>query len=344
MCSITEISGPANWKSRDLYNDKSWVYRLTDKDVKEIDSALYQMKMNSLDYVVPETYFPIPNLAKKLCQISDYIEHNKGIFLLRGLPVERYSHNDIRLIFSGIGAYLGTSVRQSIEGELIYDVMDKGKSLTDKSSRGTATKDPLPFHTDRCDVVALLCLRKSKSGGQSRVVSSVAIHNEILRRRPELLQILYEPYYHARTAWETGEKSSYYPLPIFTQYKGYFATRYLRHFINVAQQISDIPKMTEDQIEALNLLESIATDPKFCADMEFEVGDIQFLNNFVSLHSRSGYEDHDDPSLKRHLFRLWLSVPNSRPLSPSFLPLYHKVGAGQIRGGVSEIIKMSNVA
>ena len=340
MSIITEVKGQATWKSADLYADQSWKYKLTEADLKEIDKALIHLKSHEIrSYLFPKAFFPLPILKNKLADISDYLENNRGIFLLREFPVKKYSDTDIRLIYAGIGAHLGTCVRNSIEGELIYNVMDKGKSLTDKGSRGTATNDPLPFHTDRCDVVGLLCLRKSMSGGQSRVVSAVTIHNEMLRRRPDLLALLYEPYYHARTAWETGEENSYYALPIFTYYKKYFSMRYLRHFIKVAQDIPGVPKLTDTQIEALNFLESIANDPEFCADMEFEVGDIQFLNNFVSLHSRAGYEDYPDLRLKRHLLRLWLSVPNSRPLPSSFAPLFNKTGAGEIRGGVSEVVQ-----
>ncbi len=344
MHQIKEVTGFCNWKSAELNHDQSWKYRLTKDDIKELDIALKHLKSCEIDsFLFSKNYFPLPNLSKKLSEISDYLENNRGIFLLRGFPVEQYSQNDIALMYAGLGAHLGVALRNSIEGELIYNVMDRGKSLTDKGSRGTATKDPLPFHTDRCDVVALLCLKKAKKGGESRVVSAVAIHNEILRRRPELLAELYRPYYHARTAWETGEENSYYPLPIFNIHQGHFAFRYLRHFINVAQSIPSVPTMTNQQIDALNLLESIANSSEFCADMEFEVGDIQLLNNFVSLHSRSGYEDHEDPSLKRLLLRLWLAVPNSRPLSDAFLPLFHSVEAGAVRGGVPAAMKKNTL-
>src|SRR3989338_7587593 len=337
MNQINAVTGLYDWKSAELNVDNTWKYRLTAQDLHELGIALKHLKSCEVEsYLFSKEYFPLPNFSKKLAEISNYLENNRGIFLLRGFPVEQYSQDDIRMMYAGMGAHLGVALRNSIEGELIYNVMDRGKSLTDKGSRGTATKDPLPFHTDRCDVVALLCLKKSKIGGESRVVSAVAIHNEILRTHPDLLAELYHHYYHARTAWETGEENSYYPLPVFSVYQGHFAFRYLRHFINVAQNIPGVPKMTQSQIDALNLLESIANSSEFCADMEFEVGDIQLLNNFVSLHSRSGYEDHDDANLKRLLLRLWLAVPNSRPLSDAFLPLFHNVQAGAVRGGVPE--------
>ena len=52
-----------------------------------------------------------------------------------------------------------------------------------------------------------------------------------------------------------------------------------------------------------------------CAlDIDFERGDIQFLNNFVMLHTRREYEDWPEPARKRHLLRLWLHDPRGRPI------------------------------
>ena len=42
----------------------------------------------------------------------------------------------------------------------------------------------LPFHSDQgaTDLIALVSLAKAKSGGESKWVSGIAIHNELLRR------------------------------------------------------------------------------------------------------------------------------------------------------------------
>ena len=69
-----------------------------------------------------------------------------------------------------------------------------------------------------------------------------------------------------------------------------------------------MPRLTEKQSAALELIESIANDPAFHLDMEFEPGDIQWLKNSMILHSREAYEDWDDPDRKRHLLRLWLTA------------------------------------
>jgi len=325
---------PANWKSQELYNNTHrWQYRINAIEIQEIEHALRHLKSSEVcSYKINKSEFPLPTLGKKLEEISNFVESDYGIFLLRGIPVEKYNISDLKLIYAGLGSYLGRPVAQSKDGELIGDVGDTGKKLKEKTGRGTTTKDPLPFHTDRCDIVTLFCLKQCKVGGQSRVVSALAIYEKIAKTRPDLLKLLEENYYHARAAWETDGKDTFYPLPIFSSMSGHFAVRYLRHFINVAQSIDGVPKMTEKQIESLNLVERLADDSEFCADMDFEPGDIQILNNFVSLHSRAGYED--DERNKRYLLRLWLSAPNSRPLPESFKPLYGNVGAGELRGGV----------
>lgn len=321
------------WKSQELLSDNTWQYVLSNEDLVEIDEALNNYKKYQGQSALPNRdNFILNNLSTKLKHIQNYLENDRGIFLLRNFPVEFYSDDDIKTIYLGVFTHLGVPLRQSINGELIYEVIDRGGKLG--AARGTATKDSLPFHSDRSDVVALLCLQKAKTGGISKVVSSAAIHNELFKNHNNLLKELYGNYFHARTNWEAEGNSAFYNLPVFSSKDGLFATRYLRYFINEAQKIDAVPKMNALQIEALNKLEEIANNPEFCVNLEFEVGDVQLLNNFTSFHSREGYEDYEDTQKKRKLFRLWLSVPNSRPLIDEFSAIMGNTFAGSMRGGV----------
>jgi hypothetical protein len=63
-------------------------------------------------------------------------------------------------------------------------------------------------------------------------------------------------------------------------------------------------------------------------------GDVLFLNNWTTLHRRTAFKDYEDPYLKRHLLRVWLSMPNSRPLDDSFQANFGAVEAGSLRGGI----------
>lgn len=66
--------------------------------------------------------------------------------------------------------------------------------------------------------------------------------------------------------------------------------------------------------------------------MGFQQGDIQFINNHQILHAREDYEDYDDPKLKRHLLRMWISFPAEyrRSLAPELMERYSYVESGGI--------------
>ena len=336
MSEIQQLICPAAWTADELEAQRDqWEYVFTDQDHREMENALRVLKkQNVLNYTFDSADFPLSVLAEKLREIKYSLENRSGVFLLRNFPVGHYDDADIRLMYAGLAAHIGQLTCQSRDGEKVHDVGDQGKKLTEKSGRGTITSDPLPFHTDRCDVVTLLCLQQSQSGGQSRVASALAVHNAMQVECPDLLRELYAPFDHARAAWEAEFGEAYYSLPVFTVTEGLPACRYLRHFIKMAQGMEGVADLTPIQIQALDTFEQMTSSSKYCVDMDFLPGDIQLLNNFTCLHSRAGYED--DPKRKRHLLRLWLSVSNSRPLDPAFLPLYRAVGAGMFRGGLPE--------
>ena len=195
-----------------------------------------------------------------------------------------------------------------------------------------ASNGPLRFHTDRADVVALLCVRQAAAGGTSRLVSSVAVHNEIQRRRPDLLKLLYGPYYRSRLGEESGGAQSVYPLPVFGLRDGKLTSHYSRTYVEAAQRLPQVPKMTTTQWEALDLLAEVAE--QFCLEVRMEPGDLQFLNNHIVYHARAAYED--DQTSQRLLYRIWLSVANHRALPENHKILWGNVEAGELRGGIAQ--------
>ena len=94
--------------------------------------------------------------------------------------------------------------------------------------------------------------------------------------------------------------------------------------------------MTPLQKEALDFLEEVAGEPDMHVKFAQKRGDILFLNNWVTLHRRTEFEDFKEPDRKRCLLRVWLSVPNSRPLDPMFQANYGAVEAGALRGGMKK--------
>jgi hypothetical protein len=333
MIPAEPIKGPFAWTGKELASSTEWVETISPREVAEVEAAMRGVKDRRLElHEVRRADFPLPNLSKRLARIATDLEKGRGFVLLRGLPVEKYSDPETRFIVWGVGAHLGIPLSQSKNGELLGEVRDLGVKLGTPTSRGYRTKEHLRFHTDLGDLVLLLCVRKAKTGGLSRIVSSVAIQNEMQKRRPDLLKLLYEDYYHSRQGEEAPGQGPWYAKPIFGLRDGQFTSQYSRSFVESAQRFPDVPRLTPQQNEALDLLGQLAEE--LCLHMEMQPGDIQILNNHVTYHSRTGYEDHDDPAKQRLLFRLWLSTPDNRALPKAEGVLWGETERGKIRGGV----------
>jgi hypothetical protein len=308
----TPINGPAAWKGRDLAGDPSWMHALSPGAIDAIDAALARVKARGLRFPdFSREDFPIGGLAAELARFADELENGRGFVLLRGLPVARYTDDEIAIVYYGIGLHLGVPVRQNPKGELLGSVMNVGDP-TQKTTRVYETNLYLPYHSDPSDVVGLLCLRKARAGGLSSLVSVAAVYNEILERHPEYLGLYYRPMYFAHLCEPLPSLS-----PIFSHHAGKLSCRYLRQYIELGHEIRNQP-LSRVEIEALDLFDAMIHREDIRLDMMLEPGDLQFANNYAVLHSRTGFEDHDDPALRRRMLRLWLKMPNARPLAPEF--------------------------
>jgi Taurine catabolism dioxygenase TauD, TfdA family len=286
-------------------------------------------------------------LRPLLDDVADELENGSGMMKLRGLPVARYSEDQLRQIYFGLGSNLGTPVFQNRSGELMRLIRDEGPGVGERygqvenkmdgttflsSYARTLSNGALRFHTDRTDVVALLCVRQAAKGGVSTICSSVAVQNEMIRRRPDLAAVLYQPYYRSRHGEEAEHNDEVYPLPIFAVRDGRFTSHFSLTYIEEAQMVPGVPKLTPAQKAALDMLLALARELAF--EMTLDPGDIQFLNNHVIYHGRTPFEDDKSSGHDRLLMRLWLSMPNSRALPEGQEVLWQQIGAGQLRGGI----------
>jgi hypothetical protein len=267
---------------------------------------------------------------------------------LRGLPVERYSAEELRQIWFGIGCHLGQPVYQNRTGELMRAIQDEGSVVGERygqvrdgdkapvlsSYARTLSNGALRFHTDRTDVVGLLCVRQARAGGVSRLASSVAAHNEMLRRRPDLAAALYRDVWRSRFGEEGASADDVYPLPVFGVRDGKFTSHFSLTYIEVAQLAAGVPRLGAAQHEAIQMLLALADELAF--DMVLEPGDMQLLNNHVVYHGRTPFEDDAGAGRARLLYRLWLSMPNSRALPAGQEVLWGRIEAGALRGGIRQ--------
>ncbi|WP_034303767.1 TauD/TfdA family dioxygenase [Herbaspirillum sp. RV1423] len=308
-----KITGAAAWRGQDLANDSAWIAQLTEQDIASLDFALGEVKKRGLTFpFFTAADFPVDgSLSKKLQGISDELENGRGFLLLRGLPVHRYSDEEISILYYGIGLHMGLPVSQNPKGEMIGVVTNVG-DLNNKNTRVYETNAYLPYHTDLSDVVGLLGVRKAKSGGLSSLVSAAAVYNEILEKYPHYLGLFYRPMYFAHLGEELPSLS-----PIFSFHQGKLSCRYLRQYLELGHEIRGVP-LSNVEVEALDIFDSIIHDENIRLDMMLEPGDIQFANNYAVMHSRSNFEDFQELELRRRLLRLWLKMPNTRTLAPDF--------------------------
>ena len=205
-----------------------WIRRLDAEAVAEIDAALDAARSAGVPWHgTMRERFPLPGLTAVLAEVARELEDGCGLVTLRGLPVERYTADELRQIWFGLGSNLGRPVFQNRHGELMREIRDEGQAVGERygqipSASGgpdkvlssyarTLSNGPLRFHTDRCDVVGLLCARQARAGGISKLASSVAVHNEMIQRRPDLAALLYQDVYRSRFGEEASGHDVVYP-------------------------------------------------------------------------------------------------------------------------------------
>jgi hypothetical protein len=284
---------------------------------------------------------PLPDLAARLKRIQLELEDGAGVARVRGFPSEGLNPTEVRALYWAFSLHLGTAVSQSAAGEKIFSVRDAGFSAEDPRSRGPNTARKLSFHTDRGDVTGFLCLQSAKSGGDNEIASSMAVYNAVLERRPDLIPVLMNPFYYLRHTVDQGNDQPWCLQPVFSFTDGHFACCLLRVLIERAHGDPRLPDLTPDQIDALDLVEAVAEEGETHLQFRQEAGDLIFINNWTVLHRRASFVDHAEPELRRHILRTWLSMPNSRPLDPTFRENWGAVEPGAVRGGMRPAAKPS---
>ncbi|KXN87804.1 hypothetical protein AN958_08120 [Leucoagaricus sp. SymC.cos] len=293
------------WEGKDWTDELQWVYDLNAAELKEIDDAVHHFKGLNLPfgYISRET-FPLPSLGDQLRKLSRELHYGRGFFVLRTIPVESYSREDNVLIYAGVSAYIA-NVRglQDKNGGVLSHIKDLTRTVDNRAIGGPAyTTDKQVFHTDHHgDVISLFALEVAAEGGTSRISSAWRVYNELAEKRPDLIRTLAEP-------WPVdgfGGNPPYVKRPVLFYHENraiiQYARRYFTGYMGLPRS-TDIPPITEAQAEALDALHFLAE--RFSLGLNFQKGDIQYINNLSTFHARDGFRDDEKQS--RHLLRLWL--------------------------------------
>ncbi|WP_031243693.1 TauD/TfdA family dioxygenase [Advenella kashmirensis] len=330
------LMGPEVWTGAQLSERQDWIERLEVQELAELEAMLQNF---GPDVVEPEQLglqdFQLSHLQARFARVRTQLEGGRGFALIRGVPVTRYTLAQNRLIFWALSLLLGEPQAQDKLGNRMHSVTNTNLRVEGSDEvRSYQTDDELTFHNDGGDAFMLLCLRTAVSGGMSKLVSVGTIYNEVLARRPDLLEVLQQPFhFDARGQHPSGLKIQ--SAPILNFFDGRLSVLYKKRYLMAAQRFPEVPRLTLAQQEAIGLVEEICNDPAIQLGFYMEPGDIQIANNYAVLHARTKYEDAQDPEARRHLLRAWLTLPNGRALPPVFAQTREFATSYQSRHGTA---------
>jgi hypothetical protein len=305
---IAPVADENVWQGPALERQGQWTVELDDAELEALKRAVGAMRAS--DLALEQTGLDLvrdPVLEASARRWLAELNTGRGFVFARGLDRLALSADDLARAYWALGLHLGTAVPQSKDGELLGHVRDIG-APDDPTIRLYKTRKKQDFHVDGSDIVGLLCLRGARSGGLSRIVSSMTIYQHIVAVRPDLVHALFEPMYWDIAADAPPGHPPYIQMPICSTVNGRLRFFYIGWYIRNAQQYAEVPRLTPEQEQLLALIEATANDPANYLDMDFRPGDMQFLKNSVILHARTAYEDEAEPERKRHLLRLWLTA------------------------------------
>jgi len=306
MNNLAPFDGPAAWMGSALSNSDDWIWALGASEIEELAQAVEKSNTLAIEDIT-QADFPLPTLGSRLFRLRDEIRSGLGFGVVRGIPTKTLSDDEVFRILWGMGTYLGFAISQNSFGDMLGHVYDEKPDPSEISPRGYRTNKFLRFHTDRSDIVGLLCLRKALEGGESSITSSMSIFNAILEKHPAHMDYLMRGYMHAHAEDVGLDKPK--RLPVFHVQDDVLSCRLNRGPIENSHIRAGIP-ITPEEASALVAFDFYAEHPDYRLDMMLLDGDIQFVNNYRVVHSRKGFRDGEKKEQMRHMVRLWVNYYN----------------------------------
>ncbi len=308
-------AGQTGWTRRQITQDGSWLFELHREQADAVRDTLASHANLSLAGLTNRD-FDFGPAEGVFARAAEEVDVGSGFAVVRGLDPSGLSVGQLSRGFYGIGTRFGTMRSQNARGDLVGQVMNEGFDFADPDSRGYMTRDELNPHSDGCDILALLCVRKARSGGENTIVSSLALHNAMLARFPELVEPLYRGFYYdlrneQLPDGQSGVSSSRWP--VFLRHEGVVSCGFNPKAIRNAP-IKRGQRLEPIEEEAISTFERLSKGEEFSIGLTLEPGDLLFLNNLITLHARTAFEDSDVPDQKRLLLRLWITSHRPRPL------------------------------
>lgn len=239
------LNTPSAWRGADLPTLEDMAHRLSESEIADIEIALTEALASGKPVrALTAADFPLPSLAEKFVKWRETLSTGRGFVVLRGAPVQRWTREQSECFFWCFGLHLGRPGEQNPDGDLLGHVIDLREKVATETTRLYKTAANIDYHCDAADVVGLLCLKRAKRGGQSRIVSSVSVFNELVTRRPDLAPRLFEPVALDVRDKEVNEAGSSLPIPPCRYAGGQLRTFYHADYFRSASRHDDVPELT----------------------------------------------------------------------------------------------------
>jgi len=309
-----KIEHPMAWIGSDLRKEDI-AYALSAAQVGALKDILLRVRSIPRDEITFE-HSRHPALDDALAKIFDELMDGRGVVCIQGIPTLDHSIDEVEKMYRAIGTHFGTALSQNSLGMRMTRVQEERLPDGSSPARGTKSRFDLAMHCDSCDVLGLMCVRPAKQGGSTQFTSVLAVHNDLLEKRPDVLPILYRGFPHHRRGEQPDGFADVtpYDIPIFCNVDGYISSYIAFGSIYAGCHAAGRP-ITDEEQEALDVLQEAMNRLQF--DMPWEAGDACFNNNLAMFHSRSEYVDWDDAVKARLLLRYWIQPRrNARPVIP----------------------------
>ena len=306
-----------SWVGSELAPQAGFI-NLSNECLEEVTRILKLLRSNPIPLLAlsPED-LELPHFLKLSIEIREVLNGGLGFCVLNKLPVANMSECEAIAIYWLLAQLVGRPVAQKwSDGRMTYSVMDLGRP-SGNGVRPDVTNEEQSFHTDNSynisppDHVGLLCLRPAAEGGLSRIVNMVAVLEVMNEQYPGFVPRLYQPYFFDRQREHSDTDKNTIFTPLLCDEEGRLRVRVSRNLIYQGYKLEG--KMIDATSEAaLDAFFSVIDDPKMFIEFQFEPGQIQFLNNRLIGHKRTGFKDAPELGVKRKLCRIWLRESGRR--------------------------------
>jgi hypothetical protein len=309
--ATNSIGGPSAWRRGDL-SAEDYRIALSGAALDEIRHAADELRRFPLPTILRgPSEFAMAACRTAMAEVRRILDKGVRFAIVERLPLDEIGAEAATAIYWILSSMVARPVAQSLDGKLIYDVIDTGRAaLPGSGVRPDQTNIELKFHTDNSynrtppDTIVLLCLKPANEGGHSRVASFHTLYNELLARHPQCLARLHQPFWFDRQREFHAGEPPVFAAPVFSA-GDELRARFSAHQIRGGYALRGEP-LDDEGAAAMSALLDLFDDETLSADFDLEPGDLQFVDNRVLGHARTQFVDFPEPERRRHLVRLWL--------------------------------------